>query len=69
MIFAENKGEEVQFRAHEKFGDRRQKVVSARTFFYESESKCDKNMWITMNCIDAVSGELLIIKENIPSYL
>ena len=31
-------------KSHEKFGDRREKVVSARTHFYENEMACDVNM-------------------------
>ncbi|XP_041349161.1 uncharacterized protein LOC121368490 [Gigantopelta aegis] len=46
-----------RFRAHEEFGDRRDKVISARTYFYEDEAHCDKNMQIILNCIDAVTGK------------
>lgn len=48
----------AQFQAYEEFGDRRDKVVSARTYFYEDEKHCDQNMEIFLNCIDAVSCEL-----------
>ncbi|XP_067648682.1 proline dehydrogenase 1, mitochondrial-like [Haliotis asinina] len=46
---------DVRYRAHKEFGDRREKVISARTYFYEDEAQCDNNLETFMNCIDAVS--------------
>ncbi|XP_035691457.1 proline dehydrogenase 1, mitochondrial-like isoform X4 [Branchiostoma floridae] len=42
-----------KYKAHEEFGDRREDVVSARTYFYEDEHKCDENLKIFLNCIKA----------------
>lgn len=50
--------EQQRFAAHEEFLDRRDKVVSARTYFYDDEAKCDENMNIFLQCVDAVSGML-----------
>ena len=49
-------GPDIRFHAHEEFGDRRDKVVSARTYFYEDEAHCDENMENFFKGIDAVSG-------------
>ncbi|XP_071497117.1 proline dehydrogenase 1, mitochondrial-like [Diadema antillarum] len=40
-----------QFQAHREFGDRREGVSSARTYFYTDEKKCDDNLETLMNCI------------------
>ncbi|XP_031804903.1 proline dehydrogenase 1, mitochondrial [Sarcophilus harrisii] len=47
---------EKQFQAHRAFGDRRDGVISARTYFYANEAKCDQHMETFLRCIDA-SGE------------
>uniref|UniRef100_A0A8C3PWQ7 Proline dehydrogenase n=1 Tax=Chrysolophus pictus TaxID=9089 RepID=A0A8C3PWQ7_CHRPC len=47
---------EKQFRAHRGFGDRRDGVISARTYFYADEAKCDQHMETFLHCIDASSG-------------
>ncbi|XP_022342294.2 proline dehydrogenase 1, mitochondrial-like isoform X1 [Crassostrea virginica] len=51
-----NSPEVQRFVAHEEFGDRREGVVSARTYFYEDEAKCDENLQTFKECIDAVAG-------------
>ncbi|XP_030620158.1 proline dehydrogenase 1, mitochondrial isoform X2 [Phocoena sinus] len=47
---------EKQFQAHRAFGDRRDGVVSARTYFYASEAKCDSHMETFLRCIEASGG-------------
>lgn len=44
-----------KFLAHENFGDRREQVVSARTYFYEDEKQCDENVEIFLRCIEMAS--------------
>merc|ERR1719403_643468 len=36
--------------------DRKHKLNSARVYFYQGESNCDRNMETFINCIDAVKG-------------
>ncbi|XP_014678435.1 PREDICTED: proline dehydrogenase 1, mitochondrial-like isoform X2 [Priapulus caudatus] len=45
-----------RYAAHPELGDRRENVISARTYFYLNEAQCEKNTEIILNCIDAVSG-------------
>ncbi|XP_072311571.1 proline dehydrogenase 1, mitochondrial [Eucyclogobius newberryi] len=47
---------EKKFKAHRQFGDRRGGVISARTYFYADEAKCDKQMETFINCIRASGG-------------
>ncbi|KAM6339429.1 proline dehydrogenase 1, mitochondrial isoform 2-T2 [Alca torda] len=47
---------EKQYQAHRGFGDRRGGVISARTYFYADEAKCDQHMETFLRCIDASSG-------------
>ncbi|XP_074776849.1 proline dehydrogenase 1, mitochondrial isoform X1 [Athene noctua] len=47
---------EKQYRAHRGFGDRRDGVISAHTYFYADEAKCDQHMEAFLHCIDASSG-------------
>ncbi|XP_039728769.1 proline dehydrogenase 1, mitochondrial [Pteropus medius] len=55
---AERKGSgtskrEKQYQAHRAFGDRRDGVISARTYFYANEAKCDSHMETFLRCIEA----------------
>ncbi|KAM4649090.1 proline dehydrogenase 1, mitochondrial isoform 3-T3 [Amazona ochrocephala] len=49
---------EKQYRAHPGFGDRRGGVISARTYFYADEAKCDQHMETFLRCIDASTAVL-----------
>lgn len=48
---------EKKYKAHRQFGDRRGGVISARTYFYADEAKCDNQMETFINCIKA-SGKV-----------
>jgi len=45
-----------KFSAHYEFGDRREWVTSARTYFYEDEHVCDNNVTHFIDGIDTASG-------------
>lgn len=47
---------EKKYTAHRQFGDRRGGVISARTYFYADEAKCDNQMETFINCIKASGG-------------
>ncbi|KAM7331412.1 hypothetical protein ACRRTK_008120 [Alexandromys fortis] len=47
---------EKQYQVHPAFGDRRDGVISARTYFYANEAKCDSYMENLLKCIEASGG-------------
>ncbi|KAI4886379.1 hypothetical protein NFI96_017696 [Prochilodus magdalenae] len=47
---------EKKYKAHRQFGDRRGGVISARTYFYADEAKCDSHMETFIKCIKASAG-------------
>lgn len=47
---------EKQYQVHPAFGDRRDGVISARTYFYANEAKCDNYMENLLQCIEASGG-------------
>lgn len=51
-----NDHREKKYKAHRRFGDRRGGVISARTYFYADETKCDNQMETFLNCIKASGG-------------
>ncbi|XP_061458918.1 proline dehydrogenase 1, mitochondrial [Rhineura floridana] len=50
------KQREKRYSVHRKFGDRRDGVISARTYFYADEAKCDRHMDTFLRCIEASGG-------------
>ncbi|XP_016022441.2 proline dehydrogenase 1, mitochondrial isoform X1 [Rousettus aegyptiacus] len=58
---AERKGSgtskrEKQNQAHQAFGDHRDGVISARTYSYANEAKCDSHMETFLHCIEALGA-------------
>ncbi|KAM6423258.1 proline dehydrogenase 1, mitochondrial isoform 1-T1 [Liasis olivaceus] len=47
---------EKRYSVHHKFGDRRDGVIGARTYFYADEAKCDRHMETFLKCIEASGG-------------
>ncbi|XP_063769230.1 proline dehydrogenase 1, mitochondrial [Pseudophryne corroboree] len=47
---------EKKYQVQPGFGDRRGGVISARTYFYADEAKCDHHMETFLNCIEASGG-------------
>ncbi|XP_041079125.1 proline dehydrogenase 1, mitochondrial-like [Polyodon spathula] len=47
---------EKKYKAYRRFGDRRGGVISARTYFYADEAKCDQHMETFLKCIEASGG-------------
>merc|ERR1719244_2452255 len=49
------KEELKRYQPQREFGDRRKGVTGARTFFYQGEAACEKNMEVFLRCIEAVA--------------
>lgn len=54
--FAGTSKREKQNQAHQAFGDHRDGVISARTYSYANEAKCDSHMETFLHCIEALGG-------------
>jgi len=44
-----------QYQPHKEFGDRRLGVTGARTFFYQGEANCERNLDTFLRCIETVA--------------
>lgn len=69
LNLAGNKEVAKQFQLNRDFADRREKVISARTYFYEDEHKCDAHLETFLKCIDAVGGYELCNNQSHTSVL
>merc|ERR1719239_1733270 len=45
-----------RYQAHKEFGDRRIGVYGARTFFYQGEANCERNLETFLRCIETVAN-------------
>ncbi|XP_029475814.1 proline dehydrogenase 1, mitochondrial-like [Rhinatrema bivittatum] len=52
----QNDHREKKYKVSSGFGDRRGGVISARTYFYADEGKCDQHMETFLKCIEASGG-------------
>lgn len=59
--FAGTSKREKQYQVHPAFGDHRDGVISARTYFYANEAKCDGHMETFLRCIEASGGVPLFV--------
>nr|CAD7591030.1 unnamed protein product [Timema genevievae] len=49
-----------QYHVNRSFADRRYKVQSARTYFYLNEAQCERNLDVFQECLEKVSGKIVI---------
>lgn len=57
--------EHARYKPHIEFADRRKGVYSARTYFYEGETECDKRVETFLKCIDAAGVYFNIVAHNV----